>query len=265
MCRWKSTLTPNSHDIAEVLDDLQLQVHCSLTASLDETEQQYVKLFVHGTRREDPILDVYLYEDGDYPDVGDAELDDDLDPPQRQRERVSPNLLEEDSINLLNCLSPANNSMYIENPLCGNKSTFSNSSKIHSYFVVGNMLVSDLEESCTVDMVAWASSDIPLQENTSYSAIHDFLAFGFELTWYCALCRECYASKGTCIAEDNQIRCRHYCYEDTPLSERTFRCKLEYYAPKCSFYISHCSPCDWSNNSTKIVMWLTIRTRIDSV
>lgn len=135
------------------------------------------------------------------------------------------------SINLLNCLSPVNNSMYIENPFCGNKSAFSNSSKIHSYFVVGNMLVSDLEESCTVDTVAWASSDIPLQENTSYSAIHDFLAFGFELTWYRALCGDCYASKGTCIVEDNQIRCRHYCYEDTPLSERTFRCKLEYYAP----------------------------------
>ncbi|CAI9769642.1 unnamed protein product [Fraxinus pennsylvanica] len=69
MCRWKSTLTPNSRDIAEVLDDPQLQVRCSLTAFPNKTELQYVKLFIHGTRKEDLILDVYLYEDGDYPDV----------------------------------------------------------------------------------------------------------------------------------------------------------------------------------------------------
>lgn len=50
------------------------------------------------------------------------------------------------SITLLNCLSPVNNSTYIENPFCGNKGAFSNSSKIHSYFVVGSILVSDLEE-----------------------------------------------------------------------------------------------------------------------
>ncbi|CAA2934063.1 Hypothetical predicted protein [Olea europaea subsp. europaea] len=96
MCRWKSTLTPNSHDIAEVLDDPQLQARCSLKASPDETEQQYTNFFIQGTRKEDPILDVYLYEDGGYLDVDDAVLDDDLDPPQSQRERVSPNIREDD-------------------------------------------------------------------------------------------------------------------------------------------------------------------------
>ncbi|CAA2964585.1 Hypothetical predicted protein [Olea europaea subsp. europaea] len=69
MCRWKSTLTPNSHDIAEVLDNPQ-------------------------KRRSN--LGCYLYEDGGYPDVDDAVLDDDLDPPQSQREKVSPNIREDD-------------------------------------------------------------------------------------------------------------------------------------------------------------------------
>ncbi|KAL2550674.1 Protein kinase superfamily protein [Forsythia ovata] len=135
------------------------------------------------------------------------------------------------SITLLNCISPINNSLYIENPYCGNKSAFSNSSKIRSYFVIGSILGSDLEESCTFDTVVLTSSSIPLQENATYSTIHVALAFGFELYWYRAMCGKCDASKGTCIVEDNQIRCRHYCYEDTPISERTLRCKLDYYAP----------------------------------
>ncbi|KAL2527432.1 Protein kinase superfamily protein [Abeliophyllum distichum] len=136
------------------------------------------------------------------------------------------------SITLLNCISPINNSLYIENPFCGNKNAFSNSSKILSYFVNGNILGSDLEESCTFDTVVLTSSSIPLQENATYSTIHNALAFGlsfafgFELSWCRVMCGECDASKGTCIVEDNQIRCRHYCYEDTPLSERSLRCKI---------------------------------------
>ncbi|KAL2550709.1 Protein kinase superfamily protein [Forsythia ovata] len=86
--------------------------------------------------------------------------------------------------------------------------------------ISGGILGSDLEESCTFDTVVLTSSSIPLQENATYSTIHVALAFGFELYWYRAMCGKCDAIKGTCIVEDNQIRCRHYCYEDTPLSER---------------------------------------------
>ncbi|KAL2527423.1 Rust resistance kinase Lr10 [Abeliophyllum distichum] len=131
------------------------------------------------------------------------------------------------SITLLNCISPINNLVYIENPFCGNKRAFSNSSKILSYFVIGNILGSDLEESCTFDTMVLTSSGIPLQENATYSTIHNALAFGFELSWYRVMCGECDASKGTCIVEDNQIRCRHYYYEDTPPSERSLRCSKQ--------------------------------------
>lgn len=51
-----------------------------------------MNLFDYGTRKEDPILNVYLYEDEWYLDVSDIVLDDDLDLPQRQRKRVSPNI-----------------------------------------------------------------------------------------------------------------------------------------------------------------------------
>ncbi|PIN01640.1 Serine/threonine protein kinase [Handroanthus impetiginosus] len=77
-----------------------------------------------------------------------------------------------------------------------------------------------------------ASSRYPLKyDNYTYSQIHDLLAYGAELSWFQAMCTECDESNGACIREDNKIRCRHYCYEDTPLSERSFGCKLEYYAP----------------------------------
>ncbi|CAA2963099.1 regulator of nonsense transcripts 1 homolog isoform X2 [Olea europaea subsp. europaea] len=83
MCHWKSTLTPNSHDIAEVLDDP------TTTSPLLIDRKEY------------PILDVYLYENGGYPNVDDALLDDDLDLPQTQRERVSPNTRENDEVRVL--------------------------------------------------------------------------------------------------------------------------------------------------------------------
>ncbi|KAL2544918.1 hypothetical protein Fot_14151 [Forsythia ovata] len=71
-----SCLTPESRAIAEVLDDLQLCVRCTLHASLKEKKQEHVRLFVLDTRREDPILDVYLHEDRGDGAVGDEELDD---------------------------------------------------------------------------------------------------------------------------------------------------------------------------------------------
>ncbi|KAL2556225.1 rust resistance kinase Lr10-like [Forsythia ovata] len=124
-----------------------------------------------------------------------------------------------------NFLGPINNPIYVENAFYGNKSTFSNSSGVHSYVKVGSIMISDMEENCTFDRVILASADGPIKDNTSYLGIHDLLAYGFELLWYRAMCRECESSNGACSLEKNEIRCHHYCYEDTPLSERGFLCK----------------------------------------
>ncbi|KAL2549539.1 hypothetical protein Fot_11069 [Forsythia ovata] len=53
-----------------------LRVRCTLHASPEEREEEYVRLFVSGPRREDPILDAYLQEDGADGAAGDEELDD---------------------------------------------------------------------------------------------------------------------------------------------------------------------------------------------
>ncbi|KAL0403225.1 UNVERIFIED_CONTAM: LEAF RUST 10 DISEASE-RESISTANCE LOCUS RECEPTOR-LIKE PROTEIN KINASE-like 2.1 [Sesamum radiatum] len=135
-------------------------------------------------------------------------------------------------LTFLNCLSPVNNPLYVESPFCGNKSAFSNTSRVHSYVTARSISVSDLEDSCTFDMPAMAS--LPASSSTdgnfSYSQIHDMLAYGVELSWYRAMCTSCEESKRTCFLEDNRIQCRRTCYESTPLSERDFGCKLEYYA-----------------------------------
>ncbi|KAL0358882.1 UNVERIFIED_CONTAM: Rust resistance kinase Lr10 [Sesamum angustifolium] len=127
-------------------------------------------------------------------------------------------------LTFLNCLSPVNNPLYVESPFCGNKSAFSNTSRVHSYVTARSISVSDLEDSCTFDMSVMAS--LPASSSTgsnfSYSQIHDMLAYGVELSWYRAMCTSCEESKRTCFLEDNRIQCRRICYESTPLSERDF-------------------------------------------
>lgn len=127
-------------------------------------------------------------------------------------------------ITFLNCLSPVTNPLYVQNSFCGNTSSFTNSSRVYSYVTVRRISISDLEEACTYDSMVEASSPWPLGDNNnySYSQIHDMLAYGFQLTWFNAMCTEC---KGTCSLDGEKIVCRNYCDEHTPLSEQDFVCK----------------------------------------
>ncbi|KAL2482058.1 hypothetical protein Fot_43502 [Forsythia ovata] len=76
MCSWNSRLTPESRDSTEVLDDSQLRVRCTLHSSPEERKEEYVRLFVSGPRKEDPIFDAYLHKDGADGAAGDEEPDD---------------------------------------------------------------------------------------------------------------------------------------------------------------------------------------------
>ncbi|KAL8519472.1 hypothetical protein ACS0TY_010415 [Phlomoides rotata] len=135
-------------------------------------------------------------------------------------------------ITFLNCLSPVTNPLYVQNPFCGNTSAFSNSSRVYSYVTVGRIVASDLVESCTYDSMVEASAPWPLGDhNYSYSQIHDMLAYGFQLTWFQAMCTECEERKRSCSLEGDKIVCSHSCDEHTPLSEQDFICTLEYYGP----------------------------------
>lgn len=130
----------------------------------------------------------------------------------------------------INCLNPVNSSRYIDNSFCSANRTasaaFSKSSRVHNYVAVGEeMRISDLEESCSVEISTSVSLRGPMRERNSLSNIHESLAYGFELSWYRVYCQECEASHGFCSLEDNTVTCRHYCREDVPISQLGFRCK----------------------------------------
>jgi hypothetical protein len=138
----------------------------------------------------------------------------------------------------IHCLTPVSSSKYVEAAFCGNRSSiFSNSSEIYSYAMLGErILVSELDESCTVDRVSWASGRRPMRDNSSLASIYDGLTYGFELSWFRVLCEECERSYGFCSLEGNTITCKHYCREDTTLSKLGFKCQFEFWGCECFIF-----------------------------
>ncbi|XP_009780293.1 rust resistance kinase Lr10-like [Nicotiana tabacum] len=108
----------------------------------------------------------------------------------------------------VNCLAMVNSSRYVETTFCGsqNNTSFFNYSQSHSYVAIGeDMSISDLAESCSVEIVAWASARGLSGNNTSLSSIQDALSYGSELSWKRTfLCREC---QDYCFSEGNDYRC----------------------------------------------------------
>lgn len=90
-------------------------------------------------------------------------------------------------IAFIHCLTPINSTKYVKSPFCGNRSNmFANSSIFYSYIiVVDNLstLLSDLEESCTIDTLAWTSLDSSTWNDSSLATIYNALAYGFQLSW----------------------------------------------------------------------------------
>ncbi|XP_009786425.1 rust resistance kinase Lr10-like [Nicotiana sylvestris] len=132
----------------------------------------------------------------------------------------------------VNCLATVNSSRYVKTTFCGskNKTLVSNSSQSHSYVAIGeDMSISDLAESCSMEIVAWASGRGLSGDNTTLSSIQDALRYGFELSWKRTfLCRECEASQGNCFADGDGYSCSHRCYDDTGM-DLPLPCSIHYY------------------------------------
>ncbi|XP_051126394.1 rust resistance kinase Lr10-like isoform X2 [Andrographis paniculata] len=88
----------------------------------------------------------------------------------------------------IHCLSPVNSPKYLKAPFCGDDTinVFGNSSDLHAYVTVGHhgLFVSDLEDSCMVDLVGRASTRGPIMNISSLLNIYEGLAFGFEFYWF---------------------------------------------------------------------------------
>ncbi|KAJ8554319.1 hypothetical protein K7X08_024997 [Anisodus acutangulus] len=142
----------------------------------------------------------------------------------------------DNDINYVNCRAPINSSRYIPTSFCRTNTT-APSSNISSYLVIGEILQdSDLARGCRVETVVWsAAPGISKNKSSSLSSIHQALTYGFELDWrHDFLCRDCEARGDAynCILEDSSdvITCGHFCKESTPVSQLSFRCKVEYYS-----------------------------------
>ncbi|XP_059304643.1 uncharacterized protein LOC132056449 [Lycium ferocissimum] len=147
----------------------------------------------------------------------------------------------DNDINYVNCRAPINSPPYIPASFCRTNTTAANSD--FSYLLIGEILQSsDLAGGCKVGTVAWsAAPGISKNKSSSLSSIHQALAYGFELSWRRDfLCRDCEARGDAynCILEDNNdvVTCGHYCKESTPVSELSFRCKVEYYSVFVLFF-----------------------------
>ncbi|XP_057950888.1 LEAF RUST 10 DISEASE-RESISTANCE LOCUS RECEPTOR-LIKE PROTEIN KINASE-like 1.2 [Malania oleifera] len=135
---------------------------------------------------------------------------------------------------------------YVDITLCGRGNTAENAHSItsssspgdscpnHSYAIFGRKTMSDVVDSCSIRMVAWVQnpptagdliSDHNHQQNISFAAIHDKLAYGFWISWYNFRCgRKCFATGGYCLRDNNTITCK-WCYVYPKItSSRPFKC-----------------------------------------
>nr|GLL38858.1 LEAF RUST 10 DISEASE-RESISTANCE LOCUS RECEPTOR-LIKE PROTEIN KINASE-like 2.1 [Ipomoea trifida] len=93
----------------------------------------------------------------------------------------------------LRCPFPMKSSAFVEtSKQCWNKST-DDSSWGYAYAKLGSLNASDLRTSCRVELITMTSWRI--QENVSYHKvslleIHDALMYGFELSWFPAICQQ---------------------------------------------------------------------------
>uniref|UniRef100_A0A5B7ALL0 Protein kinase domain-containing protein n=1 Tax=Davidia involucrata TaxID=16924 RepID=A0A5B7ALL0_DAVIN len=163
-----------------------------------------------------------------------------------------------DPLVFISCTAHVNSTLYVDTAFCSKNTSSSNSAlsslqkttsssnystlsslQNHSYVVSGDMFrLSDLEDSCTIGVTAWASSQgqspREIIGSNSLSDIHDRLLYGFELSWYNAKCGDCEARSGICY----QITIDHH--------NNTIICEIQNY-------------CKFSNSSSSVRPMLCIR------
>ncbi|CAK9139322.1 unnamed protein product, partial [Ilex paraguariensis] len=92
-------------------------------------------------------------------------------------------------VSFLNCPYPVDSRFYLEIGHCISgvytaNSSFSSSSRIHSYVNVGGLMAAEVRERCSIElmvMTSWAFKD---HNNISFSDIYDAIEYGFELSWF---------------------------------------------------------------------------------
>ncbi|CAI9767984.1 unnamed protein product [Fraxinus pennsylvanica] len=150
----------------------------------------------------------------------------------------------------IHCEAPAKSPFYVDTCICSKNI----SPQKYSYLVVGNEVrFADLEDSCSIDTMAWISKEFPIVYDASCSDIQDGLASGFVLLWYRVYCSECYAKNEMCLnKDDNTIECHaknedclkkddntFECFPSCGISDLSHRCLLRTWAGLRYFWTEH--------------------------
>ena len=124
---------------------------------------------------------------------------------------------------LLSCKKPlTNSSLFIDTKSCANGSHLLAAEKKpgrhnYSYVASNDATVSDLAESCSVELMGISAKSCT-GPNCTYSEIHDMIAYGFEASWKVIACEKyckgrgfCYLDKGGDVISACAGRCDFTC------------------------------------------------------
>ncbi|KAH6837413.1 hypothetical protein C2S53_015635 [Perilla frutescens var. hirtella] len=111
------------------------------------------------------------------------------------------------SVTIMSCPYPVNNSLLLEiSTPCADRNYGFN--KTHRYVKFGELNGSYVKEMCTIELMTMTSSPLNEEESVSLSEIHSSLLYGFELSWFIALCeRHCV----NCWFDGKQTMCEYSC------------------------------------------------------
>jgi hypothetical protein len=117
------------------------------------------------------------------------------------------------SVIFVMCENRVNSPLYLETSTCfsnnGSDSEYSsNSSKTYRYVKVGRTKPTDVEDSCQIEgmtLTSWPGND---DRHVSCSDVHNALVYGFELSWWKAMCKISCRSGDYCyLDEANHVQC----------------------------------------------------------
>ncbi|XP_019195024.1 PREDICTED: LEAF RUST 10 DISEASE-RESISTANCE LOCUS RECEPTOR-LIKE PROTEIN KINASE-like 2.4 [Ipomoea nil] len=115
----------------------------------------------------------------------------------------------------LRCQFPMKSSAFVEiTKECWNNKSSDDSFGSYAYAKIGPLDASDLRISCRVELITMTSSLRIQEKNVSSSLLetHDALMYGFEVSWFPAICQQNCGSRGCYLDFKNEISCYPYIY-----------------------------------------------------
>ena len=113
----------------------------------------------------------------------------------------------------MSCEKPVNTRFYLDTSTCKENGEYSSNSSIshykrYKYVTTGTISAMEVEDSCRLEQMVLTSRPRNDNPNISCTEVHNELVYGFELSWFSAIC-EIHCGRGhPCYLDDlNNVRC----------------------------------------------------------